>query len=488
MSNSKSQVIKGVFWSGLQLVINQSLTFAIRLVLAKILFPEQFGVVGMATVFTGFVQVLNDIGIGAALIQRKDQNLRNAHFHTAFWTGVLWSTSLYLLISFGLSGFVASYYNEPIIKDLIPVLSLGILSSPINLVHKAQLTKQMNFKKMAFIDNIANVTSGVISLILAFAGFGIWSLAFNSVASIVIAMPLYFWATKWTPKFIWETLAFKEIFGFGMLTTLTSIVNYIIGNIDYLIIGKLLNATLLGSYTLAFVLTDTFRNRLTTVMNTVLYPLYGKKQNDSSAVKRYYLKVIEYNCIIIYPIMLYFVVFSGPFIYQVFGSKWVDTIDPLKILAGSVLFSMMVNSNTVLIRGLGFAKLELQLQIVKALIFLPSLAFGIYYGGINGAAWAVLANKVFAVLLAQYTFNKLLSLKISSMEFCKALATPVLATLGSAVVAYTLLWYDINYIVAALIIILVYAALIWLRMKSEILATIRDFRKAKEQPELIVGA
>lgn len=485
MSSAKNQVIKGVFWNGFQLIVNQSMSFVIRLVLAKLLFPEQFGIVGMATVVTGFVQVVNDIGIGAAIIQRKDQNLRESHFHTAFWTGVVWSTLLYILIGFCLSPLVAEYYREPILKELIPVLSLGILSGPVNLVHKAQLTKQMNFKKMAFIDNMANAISGCLSLILAFAGYGVWSLAFNSVASILIAMPLYFWATKWRPKFIWERLAFKEIFGFGMLTTITNIVNYIIGNIDYLFIGKLLNASLLGSYTLAFVLTDTFRNRLTTVMNTVLYPVYGKKQSDLNSVKRYYLKVIEYNCIIIYPIMLYFIIYSSPFIEHVFGSKWVGTSVPLQILAGSVIFSMMVNSNTVLIRGLGFAKLELQLQIVKAVVFIPSLLFGIHYGGINGAAWSVLANKVFAVILAQYTFNKLLSIKISTRDFYLALKTPLIASMLSIVLACTLFWYEINYLIAALMILLFYYSVIWLRMKSEILGTLREFKKTKGQPELV---
>src|SRR5690606_6899791 len=214
VSSPKKQIISGVFWSSVQLGINQLFSFIVRLVLAKILFPEEFGVVGMATVFIGLVQVLNDLGIGAAIVQKKEESLRETHFHTSFWTGVIWSVFLYIVICLLVAPIASSFYNEPILKSLIPFLSLGILSSPVNLVHKAQLIKAMDFKKMAFIENISNLVSGVIAIVLAFMGAGVWSLAFNSVATIIVAMPLYFNATKWKPRFIWEKSAFKDVFGF----------------------------------------------------------------------------------------------------------------------------------------------------------------------------------------------------------------------------------------------------------------------------------
>src|SRR5690606_11312628 len=135
-------------------------------------------------------------------------------------------------------------------------------------------------KRIALISNSSSVTSGILSLILAFAGAGVWSLAFNSVASIIIAMPLFFMATKWRPKLIFEKQAFREIFGFGLYTTGTNITNFLINNVDYLLIGKMLSAQALGAYTFAFILTDTFRGRLMSVMNTVLYPIYSRIQDN----------------------------------------------------------------------------------------------------------------------------------------------------------------------------------------------------------------
>lgn len=464
------------------MVVNQSFAFVTRLVLAKLLFPDQFGIIGMASVFTGFVQVVNDVGIGAALVQRKDEKLRSEHFHTAFWTGVVWSIVLYSIVSLIVGPLAARFYNEPILTSLIPTISLGILVSPMNLVHKAQLTKSMNFKRIAFIDNTSNMVSGCIALALAFLGFGVWSLAFNSVASLVIAMPLYFLATGWRPSFVWESEAFKDIFGFGIYTTGTSIVNYVINNIDYLLIGKLVSASALGAYTFAFILTDTFRGKLMAVINNVMYPLYGRKQSDLKSLKNYYLVVVNYNSLIVYPVMLIFIIFGESIIINFFGNKWVDSIEPLKILAVSVMVHMMVNSNTSLIRGMGRPEIEFKLQFFKSLIFVPTLLYGIYNHGIIGAAWAVLLNKVLSVIIAQYTMNKLLKIQISTLEFLLAIKTPWIASLCAAILTYLLFSIlNINYVISIIFMLLCYGIVVYILMFDEIKSKLRELNYLKSE-------
>ncbi|WP_442589254.1 lipopolysaccharide biosynthesis protein [Pedobacter sp. AW31-3R] len=477
MSSHKKLAITGIFWNGVQLIINQSFTFIIRLVLAKLLFPEQFGVIGMAMIFTGFVQVLNDLGIAAALVQRKDEDLREAHYHTAFWTGVIWSVGLFLIMSFLLGPFAASFYKEPMLKSIIPVLSIGILFSPINLVHKALLTKVMNFKKMAFIDNTSNIISGCIALILAYMGAGVWALVFNSVATIIISIPLYFWASRWYPKFIWDRDAFNDVFGFGAYTTGTNVINYLINNVDYLLIGKLLSAGALGAYTFAFVLTDTFRSRLMAVINNVMYPIYGKNQSDPQALKKYYLKVISYNSIIVYPIMIFMLAVGQPFIIRFFGEKWIESVVALKILAVSVMVHMLINSNTALIRGMGRPGLEFKLQIIKSVIFIPTLYYGIVYWGIAGAAYAVLINKVVAVIIGQYTFNYLLMIKLTTMEFFHSVKRPWLAAIGSYGLALLMdKILHVHFMITGTTIFISYFLIIYLSMGNELK---REFTQIK---------
>lgn len=481
MDNSKSLILKGVFWNGLQLVINQSFTFIVRLILAKLLLPEQFGIIGMATVFTGFVQVLTELGIGAALVQRKDDQLNPIHYHTSFWTGVIWSALLFLLMTFVAAPFAANFYKEPILKVLIPVISIGILLSPINLVNKAQLTKQMNFKKIARIENITNIIAGIISIIMALLGAGVWSLAFNSTAIILFAIPLYFKATGWFPKLIWSKEAFKDVFGFGIYTTGTNVINYFINNVDYLLIGKVLSAQALGAYTFAFVLTDTFRGKLMSVINNVMYPLYGKKQGDPEALKKYYLKVVSYNSIIVYPIMVLLLTLAEPIILNIFGDKWHDSIIPLKILSVSVMIHMLVNSNTALIRGLGKPGLEMKLQLFKAFIFIPTLVFGIYTNGIIGASWAILINKVIAVIIAQYTFNKLINIKISSKEFVNEIKAPWIASILAYSLGYFLyVTLNVHYIITGVAIAVIYCLTIFVSIGKELKLQIKELKRIRQ--------
>ncbi|MFA6086170.1 lipopolysaccharide biosynthesis protein [Mucilaginibacter sp.] len=470
-------VTSGIFWNFIQLLINQSFAFILKLVLAKLLFPSQFGIVGMAAVFTGFVQVLNDLGVGAALVQRKAEDLRKEHYHTAFWTGVVWSVLLYIIMSIVVAPVAASFYNEDLLKTIIPVLSIGILVSPINLVHKAQLTKQMNFKKLAFIDNTSNVLAGTIALIMAFKGAGVWALVFNAVATVFFAMPMFFKATGWKPAFIVEKQAFKDVFGFGVYTTGSNIMNYLYNNIDYLLIGKLLGATSLGIYTLAFVLTDTFRSRLMAVINNVMYPIYGKKQSDFVSLKKYYLKVVEFNCLFIFPVMVFFIMEGNFFVVHVFGNKWHETVAPLQILSFSVMLHILVSGNTALLRGLGRPGLEMKQQVLKAVIFLPSLAIGIYYGGIIGAAWAILLNKLIGVLIAQYTFKYLIPIKISAKELVIAIKAPLLAAAAAFLTAYLLTFISIHYLITGVLICACYFGVVWLFMQNELKLLIKGITR-----------
>nr|WP_294941660.1 lipopolysaccharide biosynthesis protein [uncultured Mucilaginibacter sp.] len=478
IQTDKKLVASGIIWNFIQMIINQAFAFGLKLILAKLLFPSQFGLVGMAVVFTGFVQVLNDLGVGAALVQRKAEDLRNEHFHTAFWVGVIWSVFLYLVMSLGVARLAAIFYHEPMLRQIIPVLSIGILFSPVNLVHKAQLTKQMNFKKLAFIDNTSIILAGTISLVMALMGAGVWSLVFNSVATVLIAMPLFFNATRWKPSLIMEKQAFKDVFGFGVYTTGSNILNYLYNNIDYLLIGKLLGASSLGIYTLAFVLTDTFRSRLMAVINNVMYPIYGKKQGDPESLKRYYLKVILFNCLCIFPIMVYFIVSGEQFVVKIFGAKWGETVTPLQILSLGVMLHILVSGNTALLRGLGKPGLEMKQQVLKALIFLPSLAVGIYYYGITGAAWAILLNKVVVVLFAQYTFNYLIPIKITFVEFLIAIRAPVIAAIITAIVTYFFKWIGVNYLIIGAVTCICYGGIIWLLMKEELMSIYKGFIKA----------
>src|SRR5699024_2822901 len=244
------------------------------------------------------------LGMNAALIQKKEEKLTPAHFDTAFWTGLAWGLFLFLLMAFAGAPLVAQFYEEEQLKAIIPVMSLSLLLNPINMIHKAQLTKAMNFKKLALINNISSVTAGLVALLLAFLDFGVWALVFYAISKVVVALPLFFKATGWKPKMIWEKDKFQEIFNFGAYTTGTSLFNKLRGNIDFLLVGKLAGATALGFYTFAFMWTNIVRDQLVAIVNKVLYPVYTTLQDDKRKMLELFLKIVSINNFIVYPLIL----------------------------------------------------------------------------------------------------------------------------------------------------------------------------------------
>ena len=388
MKKTNKLLKRGLLWSTIEVVVKRVFDFFVKLVLARLLFPEEFGIVGMATVFTSFIQVLSEMGVGSALIQRKKEDIKDIHFQTVFWTSLVWSIFMYILVILVVNPFVSEFYKEPLLLQIVPILSLPILFSSVNIINKSQLMRALDFKKLAFVNNISSIIAGFGAIILAFNSFGIWALVFNVVFPFLVAMPLFFLATRWKPKFEWDKTAFKQIFGFGVFTFGTTIILNISANIDYLIIGKLVNAAALGAYTLAFMLTGLVSSQVTSMLNRVMFPFYSSIQSDITKVKGYYLKVVGYYAVLIYPIMLALIVLAGPIISVFFGDKWVDTKIPLRILAVAVLINVLTSSYNLLFRSIGKPRLEMKI-LFFILIFatLPAVIIGGYYYGIRGVAY-----------------------------------------------------------------------------------------------------
>ena len=427
-------IINGIKWTSIQFAFAFLLSFIVKLVLAKLLVPTDFGLVGMASVIIAVGSSAAELGMSAALIQKKDNDEAEKLYDTAFWTGVLWGIILYAIICFIISPIAAHFFNEQILEKLIPILSVGILIRPLNTVHISILTRSLDFKKIAIINNIATLIAGIIGIITAIMGLGVWSLAFNSFFMAVLTVPLFFVYTKWLPKLKWEKKYFLRIFSFGAYSTGTSVFSMLTYNIDNLFVGKLLGSFSLGSYSLAFTLTEKLRQTISSVVNKVMYPVFGKYQNNPQKMKRYFLKIVYINSIAIYPIMAIFFIFSKNIILF-FGDKWLDAVTPLRILAIAMMIHLIINSFSSFLRGIGFPKLEFKIIFIQTIfIFIPCLIVGILNWGIVGAAYAILINKVTLVCIATYYLNKHLGLTI--IEIIESLKSSITSIIIAGIVIF----------------------------------------------------
>jgi O-antigen/teichoic acid export membrane protein len=468
MNKNNSSLLKGIVWSSLEILIKRVLDLVVKLILARLLFPEDFGIIGMATVFTSLIQVLNDAGMGSALIQRKKEDLNEKHFHTVFWTSIIWSFFLFILVSFVIAPIAANFYNTPLLNEVIPILSISILSNSLNVVHKAKLMRGLKFKKLAFINNISSLLSGGLSIIMALYGFGVWSLVFNSVAAFVISVPLFYLATKWVPKFLWDKTSFKDVFSFGVFTTFTQLIESFTSNVDYLVIGKLFSSTMLGTYTLAYMLTNMVKAQISSMLNRVMFPFYSSIQNDVTKVKGHFLEIIKYYSLIIYPLMLILLIYGEPLILSFFGEKWRESIIPMKILAVSVLIDSFVSGYGLLFRSIGKSRFEMKIHFFTAIfIFVPSIIFGAYFYRDIGVSFGILVSNIFNVIIAFILLNKYF--KTSFKEIIKTITKPFLSFTFALIISILVHKYlDINFIIKIFILLIVYFIVVFFLMRKEI--------------------
>jgi len=407
----KHKIFDGVVWNSIGLIIDDGLSIIVKLILARLLLPEDFGIIGFAIVFIGMIRVFSNMGMTAALIQRKDGDLEPIDYDTAFWAGIVWGLFLAAIMTFAVTPIAANFFNEPLLRTIIPVLSINFILRPLTTVHIVNITREMDFKRIVLPKNISKIIAAIIAIVMALTGFGVWSLVFQRVLTNLFLTFIYPIVNPWWPRMRYSHASFKKIFSFGIYTTGTQIFNYLTHNIDYLLIGKMLGAQSLGVYSLAYNFTYVVRGQIMNVVNKVFYPTYSKVQNDILTIKRYYFKVIKYNCIVIYPLMVGLILFAEPFVIIGLGEKWSEAVIPLQFMAGAGLVHLLTSSNTILLRGIGKPKLEMIMSIIKTLgVTVPFIVLGVIYYGVNGAAGGLLAAKIAIFFINNITLRKVVGI------------------------------------------------------------------------------
>jgi len=395
-----------------QMLSSQGISFLIRLILARLLIPEYFGIVGMAIVFTSLFSTIGDLGLGAALIQLKQDRLQKIHLDTVFLLSLLFNGVVFLILTLVVAPFVAWFYEEPILSQIIPVLGIGICLSPLSIIHRILLTRDLHFKPLSIVAAIASIVAGTVAVTLALVGAGVWSLVAHSVISAFISVPLLWYMITWKPSFRFSRKALADILEFSIYDMLQRTLISLTQNIDYLLIGKLLDVKLLGLYTFAFTLTDIFRQQIMAILNKVMFPVYSQLQDDLPSIKKYYLLVIKYNILVIAPIMFLLIFFADPLIPWLFGSQWQPSIFLVRAMSLASIIHAIGGTNGSVLKGIGRVDLNLKLYLAKTvLITVPAFIIGINLYGINGAAIAVIIHKTATRLLFQHHLKKLVDVQ-----------------------------------------------------------------------------
>ncbi len=416
----KEKTIKSLGWSFGARIFRQGVSFVITVILARLLTPDDFGLVGMVTVFTGFATIFGELGLSAALIQKQD--IDDNHYSSAFWLNIA-SGILLTLILIGLSPFIAKFYNKPQLQPIIAVLSLNYIISSLSIVQGAIYKKEMNFKILSLSESISVVVSGVVGISLALRGYGVWSLVFQMTTFTFVNTIFLWFFSSWKPKFVFSLEAIKDIFNFSANVTGFNIVNYFARNMDYLLIGKFLGSEALGFYTLAYKLMMYPLQNITRVISSIMFPAFSSIQNDLKKVRNVYLKMIKAISLITFPMMFGLFAVAPEFINIVYGPKWEPVVLLIRILCVCGMVQSITSPVGNIILSQGKSGLYLKLGILGSIIVVPAVVLGLKWGIWGVALFYTLENFLWSLYIIHIS-NSLI--KLYTRHFYKNLIESIL--------------------------------------------------------------
>lgn len=410
-SKLKKKVIHGLFWSFSGLIINQIVQFIIQVILARILIPEDFGIIGMITVFIAVSQTLVDSGFASALIREKDPSQDD--YSTVFFFSFFMSVLMYLIL-FLSAGAISSFYNEPKLVPIIRIVAIILVISSLGLIQGTMMVKNLDFKTQSKISVIASIFSGVTAVVLAILGFGVWSLVIRTIIMQLVQSILLCFSIKWRPSLVFKMDSFKRFYTFGWKLMVSSIINTLYSNLYYLIIGKAFSAIQLGYYTNAQKLRDTASQSITTSVQKVSYPALSSIKEDPVKLKKSYRRIIKATVFITFPLLLGLAAIAEPLITLIFGHKWINSIYSFQLLCLAGMLFPLHSINLDILEVVGRSDLFLRLEIIKKIIGLLSI-FGVFalHLGIEGLLWAAVINSYLAFFINSFYSSELISYPVA---------------------------------------------------------------------------
>ena len=394
MKDLKEKTIHG----GLARLAAQAANFVLRLgsltVLARLLGPKEFGLVGMVTAFTGVLDLFRDFGLSAATIQRK--RVTDEQISTLFWVNLLVGALLGIL-AVAMAPAIAAFYHEPCLVAVTMVLGAGFLFNAAGVQHAAILQREMRFTALAVINTTSLVAGIAIAMLGAIAGYGYWALVAMTVTSPVIATTGFWMATRWVPKIPQKGTGIHSMMRFGGILTLNSLLSYLAYNLDKVLLGRFWGANALGIYGRAYQLVNIPTANLNSAAGEVVFSALSRLQDDPCRLRRYFLKGYSLVLAMTLPVTVACMLFAHDVIRVLLGPKWNGAADILRLLAPTILIFGIINPIAWLMTSLGLVVRSLKVALCVAPLITAGYVVGVPYGP-KGVALAFSAVMVLCAI------------------------------------------------------------------------------------------
>ena len=381
----RDKVLKALAWQTGAKFLTQVFSLTVIVILARKLSPSDFGLVGMAFIFTGFLNLIGEFGIGSSIIRTK--NITREQTNSVFWFSLFFGISMFVL-SFSLAPSIAGFFAKDELKTIIRVLSLSFVINSLRTVPFSLLTQELKFDQRSKSEIVSIASGGVIAISLAYSGFGVWSLVYSTLARGVIFVSLVYVFSSWRPEMSFHRDAAKGMINFGAKVIAARIQWYFYSNADFFIIGKMLGDHILGYYTMAFKMAMLPTERITAIVNQVMFPTFSKLQDDEERLNRYFLKVTRYVAMVTFPIMTLIFVLAEEITIVFLTEKWLPAVFPLRVLC---LIGMLKSIDVIIpsvLLAKGRAGINLRFNTILFFVLPAAFFLGCRAGGMDGVAYS----------------------------------------------------------------------------------------------------
>lgn len=373
----KKKVISGLFWRFLERTAAQGVSFIVSIVLARLLTPEDYGLIGLITVFISIANVFVSSGFGNALIQKE--NTTQKDYSSVFYFSILMGIIMYVLLFFA-APFIANFYNEESLIPVIRILALSLIIAGINSVQQAYVSKTMQFKRFFFSTIIGTVISAVIGIYMAYKGFGVWALVAQMLSNQIINTCVLWFTVKWRPTLEFSINEMKKMFNYGWKLLLSSLLDTIYNNLYSLAIGKFYSAKDLGYYNRGRNIPNMIITNINGSIQSVIFPALSNCQNDKIRLKAMVRRSIITSTYIIMPAMMGLAAVSKPLTVLLLTEKWLPSVPFMQFSCFILAFWPIHTANLQAINAVGRSDIFLKLEIIKKIIGFSIMIISIPYG------------------------------------------------------------------------------------------------------------
>ena len=404
--NLKSKAVSGVVWSAISRFSTQGLAFIFNLLIARQLMPEDYGVIAMLNIFLAISNTFIDSGFGNALMRKKDRT--EADINTVFYFNVVISILCYFAL-FIASPAIARFYDMPLLEKVTKVIGVTLILNATGTMQSTILTIRIDFKTKTKISIIGSICTGIVGVVLVYAGYGVWALVLQQLFSCFIGCALNWFYVRWWPQLIFSWKSFKELFSYGSKILAAGMLNSVYGNLSDIIVGKVYSASDLGEYSKSGSLAGFPAKNLTGVLMSVTFPVLVSIQDQPERLEKYYKKIINLSVFAVFPIMIGIAAVADPLIRVLLTDKWAGIVYLLQITCFDAMWSPVHSINLSLMQVMGksdyFLKLEIVKKILGLIILAATVPMGIVamcYGKVIGSLIGLFINTYYTKKLIGY--------------------------------------------------------------------------------------